>query len=66
MHPDISDNKTAFNRFKQNVLNYEDARRRKKIRIFKYAASVAVLMICSPGMYVLGSKTAKKTVGDDY
>jgi ferric-dicitrate binding protein FerR (iron transport regulator) len=58
--PGVSDNKTAFNRFKQNVLHYENAKRRKKIRILKYAASVAVLMICSLGMYVLGSKNAKK------
>jgi ferric-dicitrate binding protein FerR (iron transport regulator) len=58
--PGISDNSTAFNRFKQNVLNYEDARCRKKIRFLNYAASVAVFMICSLGMYLLGSKTAKK------
>ncbi|MDR2914912.1 MAG: DUF4974 domain-containing protein [Tannerella sp.] len=55
---ETSGSQEAFSRFKQNVDDYEDAGQQKRtwVRILKYAASVAVLIVCSVGMYMLGSR----------
>ncbi|MDR1381213.1 MAG: DUF4974 domain-containing protein [Tannerella sp.] len=59
--PGTSGSKAAFNRFRRTVAGYETAERRKKnrIQVLRYAASVALLMACSLGMYMLGGKNAK-------
>jgi len=56
-----SEPKKAFNQFKQHVLVYEGAKYKRSIRLqqLKYAASVALLICCSLGMYLLGNKNAE-------
>ncbi len=59
---ETSDSQKAFDRFKQSVAGYENVRKQKRnrIRILKYAASVAIFIVCSLGMYLLGGRNIKK------
>ncbi|MDR1098132.1 MAG: DUF4974 domain-containing protein [Tannerella sp.] len=58
-----SDSTGAFELFKEKAIRYEKTKQRKMhhIRILKYAASVAVLTVCSLGMYLLGSRNSADT-----
>lgn len=61
MLSDTSGNQEAFNRFKKHVTDYENAKQQKRsrIRILRYAASVAILITCSVGMFMLGRRSTE-------
>lgn len=54
------DGTEAFSKFRKTALNYEKSKREKTsgIKYLKYAASIIILIGCSFGMYLLGSKKA--------
>ena len=61
---EISFNMGVFDRFKQRITDHEIILWRKKnlMRIFRYAASVAVLIALSYGMFFLGYRNAKNVI----
>ena len=55
--------KSAFLRFKTNVIDYENSKNRVyKLFILKIAASVAILILCVGGGYYLGKKDVSNLI----